>query len=319
MSNLKCPVVMIGYSRSWTLKQSLYNLAQCYDVNERDIFLFLDAPSKVADQIKCDDMYKTAKQVKDTILPRLQIIKRSYNFGVPGNLIAAINQVTNEYGRAIFFEDDVLVSRTFLQYEDRALDFYQDDDRIFCINGYQHPNLHVPRTYRYDIYLAPRNSAWGFGIWRNRWESIDFDMKDWNRYKEYADNLIRLEKAGIDISGMIERQLSGKIHTWDVQCTFHMMRNNMFAIDPRYGMTKNIGFGSEGVHCSTQIPFYQKQAYYDFVPKLVKDIAEDPTITSQFKYLCSATNILTRLSRKIRRLIAHLAPENRMPIIVGTK
>ena len=314
--NLRCPVVMVGYSRSWTIAQSLVNLSCCYDVDARDIFLFLDAPIRDDDCEKCDAMYKTAAQIKSIKLPNLRIVRRSRNFGVPGNLIEALNQILEEYGRAIFFEDDVLVSRTFLRYMDQALNFYQDDDRIFCINGYQHPNLHIPHRYAYDIYLSPRNSAWGFGIWQDRWVKVDFKMNDWDEYKKGIENLVRLEKAGADIKDMIDRQQSGKIHTWDVQCTYHMMKHNMFAIEPRYGMTKNIGFGSEGVHCSTAMPLYQRQCYYDFLPALIKDIAEDSAIISQFKYLYYNPMILPRLFRKIRRALAYLKPNNRNPKLI---
>ena len=85
---------------------------------------------------------------------------------------------------------------------------YEDDKRIFCINGYQMPMLDIPKHYKrmHDIYLSPRNSAWGFGTWKNRWEAVDFSMGDWASFSSSSENLRRLQIAGYDVENMINKK-----------------------------------------------------------------------------------------------------------------
>lgn len=299
------PIVTIGYSRYRTLQKSLTRLSECHGIEEHDCFLFLDAPYCESDCIACDRMIDVARQIKEQRIPNLQIIKRTHNYGVPGNLLSAISDVIERYGKIIFFEDDVLVSRTFLSYMDQALATYEKDKRIFCINGYKSPYLSVPRGYSYDVYLNPRNMAWGFGTWKDRWSDVDFYMKDWAIFQSDTGKLSRLDSTGCDLRGLIEAQLSGIIHTWDVQCTYHMVKHNLYAIEPRYSLTKNIGFGiNGGVHCHRGDPVLEKQQFYDFMPCLPSSLRVDPILAQRFKNSIQDKRLIGRFIRKLKRYIA---------------
>lgn len=310
------PVVMIGYTRVETLEKSIKRLSLCDGLNGRVLKLYLDAPYRPEDLVSCDEMYGTACILRDSILPQLQIIRREKNFGVPGNLLAAMRENLNLFGRVIFFEDDVCVSRTFLTFMDAALEKYEKDKRIFCINGYQSPYIHIPRDYMADVYLNPRNMAWGFGIWKDRWDEVDFEMRNWQEFCSDAQNVIRLNDAGVDLKGMIEAQLSDRIHTWDVQCSYHMVKNGLYAVEPRYGLTKNIGFGSGGVHCGVRNAALNFQRYYNFSPVLVESLMVDSRIVRQLKYACCDPRIVFRIVRKIKRIWWEFGPKFEDPLDV---
>ncbi len=312
-------VVSIGYSRTWTLERSLSRLAECNGVADHDCFLFLDAPSCEADCEKCNQMFLLANRVKKTSIPNLTIIRRDYNLGVPGNLITAVNEIFMRYNKIIFFEDDVCVSRTFLQFMDDALDFYYDDKRIFCINGFKSPYVRVPRSYDKDVYLSPRNMAWGFGIWRDRWASVDFDLKDWLKIKHDVAMLARLDRAGVDLINLINAQSEGRIHTWDIQCTYHMVKNGLYAIEPKLSLTKNIGFGVDGVHCKGDNPVFSHMKYYDFKPLLERGLPPNSTILSEVRTLCLHSGFLQRIKRIIHRMCVRLTSENKLPISLSLK
>lgn len=309
-------VVMVGYSRPDKLSMSLGRLAQCEGVAECECYLFLDYPFRDGDSGLCEQMYTVAKTMRDTLLPNLVVVRRERNYGVPGNLISAITETFKIHDAVIFFEDDVLVSRTFISYMINALKMYEHDKRIFCINGYQMPMLHVPKYYKrtHDIYLSPRNSAWGFGIWKSRWENVDFSMSDWASFRRSNENMNRLQVAGCDVESMIDAQLAGRIHTWDVQCTYHMAKNNMFAIEPCFSMTKNIGFGKDGFHCSQNEPLYLRQRYYNFNPKLESDLPVCNAIIKQFRYCLVNPTFVGRIYRKIIRALMSFSNMNLDPI-----
>ena len=312
----RTPVVMIGYSRVATLARSLTCLSKCESVGERPLLLYLDAPYREEDRQDCERMYLAACDIRATILPGLQVIRREKNYGVPGNLLAAVRENLDQYGSVIFFEDDVCVSRTFLTYMDQALSFYENDNRIFCINGYKSPYISVPRSYPYDIYLTPRNMAWGFGVWKDRWDRVDFAMSDWDEFKSDNGKLNSLRGAGCDLESLIESQLSGRVHTWDVQCTYHMVKNGLYAIEPRWSMTRNIGFGVGGLHCSRRIAAFSRQRFYDFHPMLLRDIKTDESLLKQIRFSHNDPRLYSRLIRKLKRIWWGLGPSLDNPLNV---
>lgn len=293
MNKELAPVVMVGYSRPWTLKKSLKNLSENYGLGDRDVYFFQDAPYRDEDIPKVEAMYQVALEAQKTILPQLIIVRRERNFGVPGNLLSAVRETMDHYGRIIFFEDDVLVSKTFVQNMEEGLRVYQNDPRIFCINGYA-KGIRVRKSYPHDVYLSPRNSAWGWASWKDRWDAVDFDMKDWSELKRDCIFLDKLYDAGCDLYDMAELLVNGKIRTWDLQCTVHMVRNGLFAVEPRYNLTRNIGFGAEGVNCHGSGKSRKK--YYNFKARMPHDISPDGKIWKQFKY----TDKDDRLWAKIR-------------------
>lgn len=300
---MKAPVVMIGYSRKSTLAKSLRRLSLCEELDGRPLRLYLDAPYRPEDRTKCEEMYGTAKEAREAILPNLEIVRRERNYGVPGNLLSAVKENLDQFGRVVFFEDDVCVSRTFLTYMDGALSVYENDPRVFCINGYQIPYLRVPKTYPHDVYLNLRNMAWGFGTWKDRWDAVDFDMKDWADFKKDETNLEKLARAGSDLRGLIEAQLAGQVHTWDVQCTYHMVKRGLYAVEPRRSLTKNIGFGGEAVHCGGKNSSITHQRYYDYKPRIVPAVLPDERILNQFRYALCDPRLEHRIWRKLKRVL----------------
>lgn len=310
------PVVSIGYSRVNTLMMSLRRLSLCDGVNIRDCYLFLDAPYRAEDIDACNEMYKAAVRIRDSALPNLKIVRRDRNYGVPGNLIAAITETLTRYKKVIFFEDDVLVSRTFLKYMDAALDKYESDKRIFCINGFKSPYLNIPKRYQYDVYLTHRNMAWGFGTWSDQWVNVDFDMKDWGQKKNDLKFVETLMLGGEDLPYMIESQLLGRIKTWDVQCSYHMAKNGLLAVEPKFSLSKNVGFGqNEGVHCHAE-SMLSHQKYYSFLPTLPKRLEVDPEIERRLAHSTMDTRLIHRFYRKAMRVISALGPIHDEPLEV---
>lgn len=316
-NDCRTPVVMIGYSRVATLARSLNCLSKCEDLENRILRLYLDAPYQEEDRENCEKMFLTACNFRDTIVPNLQIIRREKNYGVPGNLLSAVQENLDQFGRIVFFEDDVCVSRTFLTYMDQALSFYENDNRVFCINGYKSPYIRVPRSYPHDIYLSPRNMAWGFGVWKDRWDKVDFAMSDWTEFKSDSGKLNSLRSAGCDLESLIESQLSGRVHTWDIQCTYHMVKNGLYAIEPRWSMTRNIGFGVGGLHCSRRIAAFSRQRFYDCYPTFVRNIEVDEHMLEQIRFSNNDPRLFSRLVRKLKRTWWGLGPVHDEPIDVS--
>ena len=314
----KAPVVMISFNRPDLVRLTMQNISLSYGVEDRDIFMFIDGPRNESDASAQEEIFEIVSAYK-TKLPRIDIIRRERNYGCRGNIVDAITYVINQYGRTIIVEDDILVSRTFLKYMDAALDFYEADKGIWCINAYQSPFLKIPRDYPMDVYLNPVNMCWGWGTWANRWNCVDFEMSDWSERKSDEALIAKLNKAGRQIIPMIEAQVAGRLRTWDVQCTYHVVKNDLLCVEPRFQLTKNIGFLPGGEHITADNPLYSRRKYYDFMPRLERNIMLDNRIAKQWENLCSNWSLAKRCVRKIETLAAYLRPRYMEPIVLESK
>lgn len=308
------PIVMISYNRPELVQLSVRNVALAHGAANHDIFMFIDGP-------RCEEDVRKQDQINEIVcsfqgsLPKMKIIRREKNYGCRGNIVDAITQVISQYGRAIIIEDDILVSRTFLDYMDEALEFYKDSKQIWSINAYQHPNLRIPRDYPYDVYLNPVNMCWGWGTWADRWAQVDFDLQDWHVMRDDPEMVAKLNRSGRHLHALIDRQYLGELKTWDVQCAYYVIKNGLMSIEPRYPLSKNIGFSHivGGEHNKTEMPYLSRQAYYNFRPKLIADLGSDPRLIEQFEWVNYNRNIGVRIFRKLQRAMAYFKLRNIEP------
>ena len=312
----RAPVVMISYNRPDLVRMTMRNVAQAETVENRAITMYIDGPRNESDRIKQDEIERIVSGYQKE-LSQLRIVRREKNLGCRKNIVSAITEALDYYGRAIIVEDDILISRSFLRYMDAALEFYKNDKHIWCINAYQNPYFKVPKNYAYDIYLNPVNMCWGWGTWRDRWEEVDFDMKDWTKDRQDEDLIMRLNKAGRYIIPLLEAQYAGRLKTWDIQCTYHVVKHGYRCVEPIYQLSKNIGFGPGGEHCDARMPFFSRQKYYNFMPRLVKNIGENEDIERQWEYLSCNKNFFDRVIRKLKREMAIFSPSNLEPVNIG--
>lgn len=312
----KTPVAVIGFVRSDVLRATLNNLSQAYGVLDRVIYVYLSAPRNPQEAEKASAVKRLVEEFKSSRLPNIVIVERDQNNGAGKNIRQAVTDTVDIGGRAIIIEDDVLVSRTFLDYMDSALDMYENDKRIWCINGYKNPYMNIPRSYKHDVYLSKRNMAWGWGIWRDRWQQVDFELGDWTGFKEDESNLDRLRMGGEDIPGLLRGVFNGKLDTWDVQCVYHMAKHDLYALESRYSLTKNVGFGTVGsVHCfGREDPVLRRQKYFDFNPKLVPEVEPNIQVLNKLRYSVQDFRLLWRIVRKMRRVAMSFSPLNDIPM-----
>lgn len=310
---MKAPVVIFAFNRADQLRMALNKLANAEGVGERDVIMYIDGPRNERDAIGIDEVYRLAIEYQTRGLPRMEIRRRERNYGCQKNISGAITDVLAKYGRIIVVEDDVLVSRFFLRYMDEALDLYEGDMRIWGINGHQNPYMRIPRSYPHEVYLSPRNLCTGWGTWKDRWDPVDFQIKDYMEFMSIDENRTRVENAGIDIKWMLDKHYVGKLNSWALPCTYYMIKNGLFVIEPRWSLTKNVGFGTESVHCGNVEMAWGHQAYYNVKPNLVVGLEADNEILSRFKYVYNDPRFWGRVRRKLFRIWRGLCPIHNDP------
>lgn len=314
MSKNNAPVVVFAFNRDKPLKFVLARLASAEAVLERDIIVYIDGARNKDDEKKINAVLDVVNNYKATSLRNIAIQKRESNLGCQHNISSAISEVLSRYGKIIVIEDDVLISRFFLRYMDEALALYEDNKKIWGINGHQCPYMRVPSSYQADVYLSPRNLCTGWATWRDRWDPVDFQIKDWPEFIKNPANIAKLESAGWDIRAMLEKHYIGRLNSWALPCTYYMVKNNLYVVEPKLSLTKNIGFGIESVHCNNVEMAWRHQKYYNFHPLLDACVKPDPRILRRFKYVYNDPRLLGRAYRKLIRMAKAMTPMHLHPI-----
>ena len=243
---MPAPIGLSAYCRLEHLRRTVEALHHNELASESELYVFSDAP-KPGDE----DKVKAVREYLRTIrgFREVHLLEREENSRVKNNR-GGMRQLLDQYGRMIFLEEDVVTAPGFLRFMNEGLDFYQDDERIFALCGYS-PPIRIPRSYQKDVYLSQRFSAWGFGIWKDRYDKIvmDVSMEDYEEIIHSPSKLKAFKVGGPDLPDMLERLATGRVDALDIRIFYTMYVYKMFTVHPTYSLTQNIGFDGSGAHC----------------------------------------------------------------------
>ena len=82
----------------------------------------------------------------------VHVIVRPQNVGLKNNIVGAVTEIVNQYGRVITLEDDVVTSHGFLRYMNESLEMYKEDEKVMHITGFVwHHRWPLPQTFFYPV------------------------------------------------------------------------------------------------------------------------------------------------------------------------
>ena len=167
------PVLIPTLDRYSHFKECIESLLMCTHVDKTDLFIALDYPLKEVHWKGYNKIANYVTEIKG--FKSVTIIKREVNFGVRKNTLDAREKIFKQYDRLILSEDDNVFSPDFLDFINQGLEVYKDRKDILSITGYQYP-VSLPQNYKQDVYLFSGFSAWCYGIWKDKWDSIDWNI-----------------------------------------------------------------------------------------------------------------------------------------------
>lgn len=240
------PIGLSTYSRLQHLQQTIVALKINVLAQQSELFVFSDAPrSGDEEQVAAVRNYlRTVDGFK-----AVHIIKRKKNNRIANNR-DGINMLLNRFGKVIFLEDDIVTAPGFLTFMNQALDKYEGNDRVFSVVGYC-PPIKIPADYQHDVLFLRRCSAWGFGIWKNRFDRIKYITPD--EYEQFAANKKRVREfvkgGGEDLMVMLKAEAYGEIDAGDVKAMYAQFLSNQYTVYPAQSLVQNIGHDGTGIHC----------------------------------------------------------------------
>jgi hypothetical protein len=238
--NNTSPIIIFCYRRN--IEKLVDSLLKNKDSEHSNLFVFSDGYKSDKDKEDVLFVRKSLKKIKG--FKSIKIYESEMNKGCAKSIIDGVNLIINNFGKAIVLEDDLIVSRYFLNFMNQALDFYQDDKKIWSISGYSPPLLSL-KNYERDLYLSVRSSSWGWATWLNRWNKVDWAIKNFNHLKKDKNKINNFEIGGNDLFKLLELQYFGKIDAWDVRWCYSQFLYSAYSITPKISMTQNYGFGDK--------------------------------------------------------------------------
>ena len=242
------PVVIFVYARPEHTFKTIESLANNSLARETDVYIYSDAAKSEMAQIRVEKVREFIDTLAQLQLFRtISISKAEKNKGLAGSVISGVTEIINKYGKVIVVEDDLVSSPDFLEYMNEALDFYENDKRIWSISGYTF-KIAIPKNYKKDVYLSYRGCSWGWGTWSDRWSKVDWEVKDYGEFKSDRVQRAKFNRGGRDMAGMLDAQIRGKIDSWAIRWCYTQSRLNMLTVYPIVSRIKNIGLDGTGTH-----------------------------------------------------------------------
>ncbi|MEW9179912.1 glycosyltransferase [Bacillus mycoides] len=242
------PVIIFVYNRPEHTIQTIEALSKNELARESNVFIFSDAA-------KNEESVEKVKVVRDYIdsveekkyFKSFTITKSEANKGLAKSVIHGVSEIIGKYGKVIVLEDDLITAPDFLTYMNDALDYYCNLDKVWSISGYNIP-IAFPKDYKSEIYYSYRGCSWGWATWKNRWDQVDWDVKDYAEFKSSRRLKNRFNRGGRDMANMLDSQMEGIIDSWAIRWCYTQSKRNLLTVYPVKSRVKNIGLDGSGTH-----------------------------------------------------------------------
>ena len=253
------PVLILTCNRRAHLKRLLDALQVCPLAEKTHLYVALDAAFS---DLVAPETERIARYVRTLEgFSGVTLWKQKTNIGRICNYNQAIDKVFELHDRVIFLEDDNIVACNFLLFMNSAMESFSSDPRCFSVSGYTfQPSKEADPIA--DFYRAPYFSAWGSGLFRDRYRRGNELVKLYgtkpSKYFLNPLNYAKARKLDPRLFAMYnEGIISGKIYG-DVLTRLHIMKNNLYSIFPATTKVINQGFDGTGTHCGVlDKPFHE--------------------------------------------------------------
>ena len=183
-----------------------------------------------------------------------RIIRHETNLGLKKHILSC-GDLLEDYDAIIVLEDDLMVSPAMYSYAWRAVERYQNDDRIAAISLYAKQWSEpagmpfTPAHSNSDVYFIQTAESWG-QIWmRNQWN----DFKEW--YATNNEPFCKDDRIPVEICRWDEK-------SWKKYHIKYCVEKNKYTVYPYEGLTTCMGAMGEHTKRNTfiaQVPILERK------------------------------------------------------------
>jgi len=271
------PVVIPTLNRYEHLKQCLESLSRCTWADKTEVYVALDYPP----QDKWDKYAPGWEKNRDWLhsvgdmgFKKLHLIERTENYGTwqpgdKGNAKCLVEDLTKQYDRYIYSEDDNVFSPNFLEFMDKGLEKFENDDKVDSLIGYR---WYFPIKTKDNSFMRITTdyTPWGVGYWVKKRPCLDYL---WFKKQLKLRTLFCLYRQyGPGIVGSLF-EFARSAHKDEIMIDRHirayLMLTNKHTIVPTVSLVKNIGLDGSGFTMGSNDK--SMQDLYDSIPMSIEE------------------------------------------------
>lgn len=277
--NSLAPVLLFVYNRPAHTLKTLTALEKNQYADQTILYIYSDAAKDERAVEAVDEVRRIIK--KTWRFKQIKIIERDKNWGLAANVIDGVTKVVREHGQIIVLEDDLETSSFALDYFNKALDRYREDEQVMQISGYGYPvqNLNqLPETFFFRV-----ANSWGWATWDGAWQHFNPDIDELvSDFSEEQIHQFSIEGKE-NFWKQVQELRSGKINSWAIRWYASVFKKNGLVLYPRNSMTQNIGNDGSGTHTAAESTYQVTLADHPVV-FFPTEIAENKQAYDAIKY-----------------------------------
>ena len=255
------PVLITTLCRYEHFSRGVESLKRNSYAKDTELYIGLDYPAKEAhwDGYKkiCEYLDKGVDGFKD-----VHIVRREKNLGSSENYLQMRKMIFEKHDRFIFSEDDNEFSVNYLEYMNKALERFEDSEKVFAVSGYMYPIDNIEADGNV-LLLNTYFSAFGKGVYKRTEElfanviNMDTFMKMYRNVRKMRE----LRKASPNqycnfVKGMVEYipelVKNGNITRIDLAYGLYMFFYDYQMVFPKMSKVRNWGYDGSGTNCVSQ-------------------------------------------------------------------
>lgn len=291
------PILLFVYNRPEHARRAVESLLKNDEAKNSELFIYSDAAKHPEDEAPVAETRAFIHTI--TGFKAIHIVEREENWGLARNVIDGVTTLTQEHGRVIVLEDDLVVAPHFLQFMNDALELYKDEERVGHIQACdftQDPSLP-------DTFLIKWTGSWGWATWERAWKHFNPNGQ------QLLDELTRRHLTRrFDFNGkygftrMLRRQIEGKNNSWAIRWNASLFLKDILSLNVGRSLVANEGFDGSGTNCGGG-DLYQSRLFQGTLPvERITPIEENEAARKAFERYYGRTNSFwAKAKRRILR------------------
>ena|GEM_PF-385691 len=279
MAQNLAPIVLFAYNRPQHCLQTLQALKSNALASESILYVFCDGYKDNCGEdekklvMETRNVVRQGKWCKEVI-----VFESDKNKGLAESIISGVTEIAEKHGKVIVLEDDIAVSPFFLQYMNDALNFYENEPKVWHISGYAQKFYEKIES---DTFFTKHMNCWGWATWADRWKFFEKDPKAVLARIKRSEISEFTYKSKSGYFRQIKSNITGRRNTWAAFWYSTIFFNGGLCLNSKRTFVRNIGMDGSGVHCGPSSSGFNAEFCESYPVKFETDICE----TSQTRNL----------------------------------
>tara|TARA_Y100000768_G_scaffold111670_1_gene82255 strand:- start:641 stop:1552 length:912 start_codon:yes stop_codon:yes gene_type:complete len=255
--NSYAPIALFVYNRLQHTKKVLENIKKNSISKKSILYVFSDFNNDHSEKNKIKKIRDYLKNLNG--FKKINIIHRKLNLGTSRNIVLGLNHIFKKHSRCIIIEDDILISRNFLNQMNYFLEKFNKIKNIATIEGYMYPVKFKKNTPNY--FFLKGTGCWGWATWKRSWKNYENSHeKLLNKFnnKKHLINDFDYHNS-YPYFRMLKKQRRSKKKSWAIKWyALNYLKNN-YTVYFKNSLVKNIGLDGSGENCKVDYEINQKK------------------------------------------------------------